>query len=70
MTEVVVVSGVRTPIGTVGGSLTGVPVVELGALVIKEALKRAGLRPKSGEKLLQCAPDSLQGTGLVDLEKQ
>lgn len=70
MTEVVVVSGVRTAIGTFGGSLTGVPVVKLGALVIKEALKRAGLRPKSGEKLLQYAPDRLQGTGLVDLEKQ
>ena len=70
MTEVVVVSGVRTAIGTFGGSLTGVPVVKLGALVIKEALKRAGLRPKSGEKLLQYAPDRLQGTGLVDLEEQ
>ena len=70
MTEVVVVSGVRTAIGTFGGSLTGVPVVKLGALVIKEALKRAGLRPKSGEKLLQYAPDRLQGTGLVGLEKQ
>ena len=70
MTEVVVVSGVRTAIGTFGGSLTGVPVVKLGALVIKEALKRAGLRPKSGEKLLQYAPDRLQGTGLVGLEEQ
>lgn len=70
MKEVVVVSGVRTPIGTFGGSLTDVPVVELGALVIKEALKRAGLRPKSSEKLLQYGPESLKGVGMTDLEKQ
>ena len=70
MTEVVIVSGARTPIGTFGGMLREVPVVELGALVIKKALKKAGLRPKSGEGLLQWAPDSLAGIGVIDLEKQ
>ena len=45
--EVVIVAGVRTPVGAFGGSLRDVPVVQLGALVIKEALKSAGLRPKS-----------------------
>jgi acetyl-CoA C-acetyltransferase len=70
VTEVVIVSGARTPIGTFGGSLKDIPVVELGALVIKEALKRAGLRPKPGEKLLQYAPESLKGTGMIDLEKR
>ncbi len=70
MTEVVIVSGVRTPIGTFGAALRDIPVVDLGALVIKEALTRAGLRPKSSEKLLQYAPQTLAGTGLVDLEKQ
>jgi acetyl-CoA C-acetyltransferase len=70
MTDVVIVSGARTAIGTFGGMLKDIPAVELGALVIKEALKRAGLRPKSGEGLLQHAPDSLAGTGLIDLEKQ
>ena len=39
MTEVVIVSGARTAIGTFGGSLIDVPVVELGALVIKEAVR-------------------------------
>jgi acetyl-CoA C-acetyltransferase len=68
--EVVVVSAVRTAIGTFGGSLMDVPVIELGALVIKEALREAGLRPKSGDKLLQYAPDRLKGTGMVELEKQ
>ena len=70
MSEVVMVSGARTAIGTFGGALRDVPVVELGALVIKEALRRAGLRPKSGEKLLQYAPDSLKGVGMIDLEKR
>jgi acetyl-CoA C-acetyltransferase len=68
MTEVVIVSGARTAIGTFGGSLKDVPVVELGALVIKEALQRAGLRPNPGEKLLSYAPGTLAGTGIIDLE--
>ncbi|MEE8620173.1 MAG: acetyl-CoA C-acyltransferase, partial [Dehalococcoidia bacterium] len=38
--EVVAVSGARTAIGAFGGSLKGIPVVELGAAIIKEALKR------------------------------
>ncbi len=69
MSEVVIVSGVRTAIGAFGGSLKEVPVVNLGALVIKEALKRAGLRPKASEKLLGYAPEPLKGTGLIELEK-
>ena len=68
MTEVVIVSGARTAIGTFGGSLKDVPVVELGALVIKEALQRAGLRPDPSEKLLSYAPGTLAGTGIIDLE--
>jgi acetyl-CoA C-acetyltransferase len=70
MTEVVIVSGARTAIGTFGGSLRDVPVVDLGALVIKEALRRAGLRPKPSDELLRYAPDSLAGLGMVELEKQ
>ena len=41
--EVVVVSGVRTAIGTFGGSLKDVAPCELGALVVREALARAGV---------------------------
>jgi acetyl-CoA C-acetyltransferase len=47
-----------------------VPVVKLGALVIKETLKRAGLRPKTGSKLLGYAPQPLKDVGIVDLEKK
>lgn len=46
MKDVVIVSAVRTAIGTFGGSLKDVPAVELGSLVIKEAVKRAGIKPE------------------------
>jgi len=69
MKEVVIVSGVRTPIGNFGGTLKGVPVIKLGSLVIKESLKRAGLRPEVSEGLLELAPEKLKGRGLIDLEK-
>ena len=41
MREVVVVSGVRTAIGTFGGSLKDIPPTQLGAAVVAEAMKRA-----------------------------
>ena len=44
--EVVVVSGVRTAIGTYGGSLKDTPPTELAALVVREALARAGTEGK------------------------
>jgi hypothetical protein len=37
MRDVVIVSGVRTPVGAFGGSLQSVPVVQLGAIALKEA---------------------------------
>ncbi|MFW6035466.1 MAG: acetyl-CoA C-acetyltransferase [Halothermotrichaceae bacterium] len=43
MRKVVIVNAVRTAIGTFGGSLKDINVTELGAVVIKELLKRAGL---------------------------
>ena len=44
--EVLVCSAVRTAIGTFGGSLKDVPPTELGALVVKESLARAGVEGK------------------------
>lgn len=70
MRDVLIVSAVRTAIGAFGGALRDVPVVNLGALVIKEVLKRAGLRPKVGEKLLGYAPEALKGAGITELEKR
>ena len=43
MTRAVIVSAARTPFGTMGGSLKDIPAVDLGAHVIREALKRADL---------------------------
>ncbi|MFU0824866.1 acetyl-CoA C-acetyltransferase [Clostridium sp.] len=43
MREIVIASAVRTAIGSYGGAFKDVPAVELGAIVIKEALKRAGI---------------------------
>lgn len=41
MSEVVIASGVRTPIGSFGGTLKNIPAVDLGGIVIKEVLRRA-----------------------------
>jgi len=45
MQEVVVVSAVRTPMGSFGGSLSEIPATRLGAVAIEAALKRAGVKP-------------------------
>ncbi len=68
--EAVVVSGARTAIGAFGGSLKDVSVVTLGALVIKEALKRAGLRPESSEELAGYGADALKSDGPIELEQE
>ncbi len=70
MRDVVVVSGVRTAIGGFGGGLMNVPVVELGAVVIKDVLKRIKLRPVAGASAMDIAPDKLKDQGITDLEKK
>jgi len=70
MTEAVIVGGVRTAIGNYGGALQDVPVVKLGSIVIKEALKRAGLRPKRDPEVLSYASAVLKDIGLIELEKK
>jgi acetyl-CoA C-acetyltransferase len=45
MEDVVLVSGVRTPIGKFQGAFANTPASDLGAIVIKEAVSRAGLQP-------------------------
>ncbi len=45
MKTVYLVSAVRTPIGSFGGSLSGVSATQLGATAIKEAVSRAGIEP-------------------------
>jgi acetyl-CoA C-acetyltransferase len=58
--EVVIVSGVRTAIGAFGGSLKDIPAIDLGSLAIKEALKRAGIRPSPSKETLSYGPDALR----------
>jgi acetyl-CoA C-acetyltransferase len=70
MREVVIVSCVRTPIGSFGGSLKDTPVVQLGVLVIREAMQRAGLRPEVSPALTDLGPEALKGEGLTELEKK
>jgi acetyl-CoA C-acetyltransferase len=70
MTEVVIVSGVRTAIANYGGALQNTPVMKLGSIVIKEALKRAGLRPKRDAEVLKLAPEALKSDELIELEKK
>lgn len=45
MEEIVIVSAVRTPIGKFGGALKDISARQLGAIVVKEAIKRAKLEP-------------------------
>ena len=55
MREVVIVSAARTPIGSFGGSLKGIPTRKLGAIVIKAAVERAGIKPEMVEEVIMGA---------------
>ncbi len=55
MREVVIVSAARTPIGSFGGSLKGVPTRKLGAIAIKGAIERAGIKPEMVEEVIMGA---------------
>ncbi len=50
--EVVIVGAVRTPIGSFLGSLASVPATRLGALVVREALARAGVAPADVDEVV------------------
>jgi acetyl-CoA C-acetyltransferase len=52
VTRSVIVSAVRTPFGKLGGSLADKPATELGSIVIRAALERAGLEPDEVEYVI------------------
>ena len=52
MREVVIAGAVRTPIGKFGGTLSTVPAVELGEIVIKEVLARAKILPDKVDEVI------------------
>jgi acetyl-CoA C-acetyltransferase len=70
MKDVVVVGGVRTPIGNFGGALKSVSAVELGALVMRELLQRLNLRPAASDDVLAMGPAKLASQGLIEIETQ
>ena len=49
--KVVIASACRTAIGTMGGSLSTTPAAELGAIVIKEAVNRAGIKSEDVDQV-------------------
>ena len=70
MIEVVIVSGARTAVGNFGGSLKDKKAAELGAIAIKEAVKRAGLRPVVSDAVKGCRPDALGKFDMTDFQKK
>ncbi len=50
--EIVLAGACRTALGKFGGSLTDIPAVELGAIVIREAIRRAGIKPEDVDEVL------------------
>lgn len=52
MKDVVIVSGVRLPVGSYGGSLKDITAIDMGAMVVKEAVKRAGIQPSDVDEVV------------------
>ena len=59
--EVVIISGVRTPVGKFQGSLSDFSATQLGAMVVREAVKRANLDPKQVD---ECIMGNVVSAGL------
>src|SRR6266568_1120308 len=50
--EAVIISAVRTPVGKFLGALKGLTATELGAIVVREAVKRAGVKPEDVDEVI------------------
>lgn len=60
--EVYILSAVRTPIGSFGGSLKDIPATRLGAIAIKGAIEKAGIKPEDVEEVyMGCVLQANQG---------
>ena len=70
MNEVVIVSGSRTAVGAFGGSLKNTSVVTLGATVMHETLRKAGLRPVVSTEMQAVTPEKLKNQGALELEEK
>ena len=64
--KVVLAGACRTAIGTMGGTLSTTPAAELGAIVIKEALNRAGVKPEDVDQVyMGCVIQAGQGQNVA-----
>ena len=64
--KVVLAGACRTAIGKMGGALSNTPAAELGSIVIKEALNRAGVKPEQvDEVLMGCVIQAAQGQNVA-----
>ena len=64
--KVVLAGACRTAIGTMGGSLSNTPAADLGAIVIKEALNRAGVKPEDVDHVyMGCVIQAGQGQNVA-----
>lgn len=64
--KVVLAGACRTAIGVMGGTLSGVPVADLGTVVIKEALKRSGVKPEQVDEVyMGCVIQAGQGQNVA-----
>lgn len=64
--KIVLAGACRTAIGTMGGALSTVPAAELGAIVIKEAVKRAGIAPENVDQVyMGCVIQAGQGQNVA-----
>jgi acetyl-CoA C-acetyltransferase len=64
--EAVILSACRTPIGAFGGALRDLSAVDLGAIVVREALARAGVRPSDvGDVVLGCVLQAGNGMNVA-----
>lgn len=52
MRKAVIVSAIRTAIGTFGGAFAGTTATELGAIAVREAIKRAGIQPAQVDEVI------------------
>ena len=52
MKDVVIVSGCRLPVGSYGGSLKNISAIDMGAMVVREAVKRAGIDPAAVDEVI------------------
>ena len=64
--KVVLAGACRTAIGKMGGALSNTPAADLGAIVIKEALNRAGVAPEMVDEVkMGCVIQAAQGQNVA-----